>query len=435
MPPPPALVAALLSGRSRRLRRGLGRWLRPGPARLELYHEVDEPHGLALVAALPAVCASTGARLVPVVVPSPDASLDPEPERRRAWADADATALALAHGLPAPAPRGGPSAGPSDPRLRAAAERVLMVERPAAPWLALAARLGDAVRRGAAEEVAAVEASEGAVDAAEHGRRLASNAARATRGAHRGGVVVLDGEAFWGLDRLPRLVEALTARDLDAARVVLPERHAPDAPAPAGPVALEHFHSLRSPYAYLALDRVAALVARGDVEHRLRPVLPMVRRGLAVPRAKRLAIVLDAAREAEALGVPFGRIVDPLGPGLERALAALIGLAVPQGRGLELALSFGRGAWAEGLDLARDRDFDLMLARAGLDPVAARRAVDDPAWRDEAEANRAALLEAGLWGVPSFRVWHGDCLALATWGQDRLWRVEAALGRSPGAVR
>lgn len=425
MRPPPALVAALLSGRSRRLRRGLARRLHPGPARLELFHEVDEPHGLVLVAALPAVLAATGAQLVPVVVPSPDASLDPEPERRRAWADDDATALAIAHGLPTPAARGLASAAPD---LRAAAERILMVERPATAWLALAARLGDAVRRGAAEAIAAVEAAEGAVDAAEHGRRRAENAARATRGAHRGGVVVLDGEAFWGLDRLPRLVEALAERDPRAARIPLPARRPAEAEVPSGPVVLEHFHSLRSPYAYLALDRVAAMVARGELEHRLRPVLPMVRRGLAVPRAKRLAIVLDAAREAEALGVPFGRIVDPLGPGLERALAALIGLAVPAGRGLELALSFGRGAWAEGLDLARDADFDRMVARAGLEPSAARRAVDAPGWRDEAEANRTALLEAGLWGVPSFRVWHGDRLALATWGQDRLWRVEAALG-------
>ena len=41
----------------------------------------------------------------------------------------------------------------------------------------------------------------------------------------------------------------------------------------------------------------------------------------------------------------------------------------------------------------------------------------------KAEANRAAMLDAGLWGVPSFRVNDRP----AHWGQDRLWTVEADL--------
>ena len=40
-----------------------------------------------------------------------------------------------------------------------------------------------------------------------------------------------------------------------------------------------------------------------------------------------------------------------------------------------------------------------------------------------AERNRAALLAAGVWGVPSFRV--GE---FVTWGQDRLPLVAHTLG-------
>lgn len=38
------------------------------------------------------------------------------------------------------------------------------------------------------------------------------------------------------------------------------------------------------------------------------------------------------------------------------------------------------------------------------------------------EQNRLAMYEAGLWGVPSFRLLdeNGEQL-LALWGQDRLW--------------
>lgn len=39
----------------------------------------------------------------------------------------------------------------------------------------------------------------------------------------------------------------------------------------------------------------------------------MIMRGLPVPRAKRLYIVRNTKREAEALGLPFGPIADPVG--------------------------------------------------------------------------------------------------------------------------
>ncbi len=52
------------------------------------------------------------------------------------------------------------------------------------------------------------------------------------------------------------------------------------------------------------------------------------------------------------------------------------------------------------------------------------RAMDYLLWRERADANRQALLDMGLWGVPSFR--YGDQV---TWGQDRLFWVEAMLTR------
>jgi 2-hydroxychromene-2-carboxylate isomerase len=58
----------------------------------------------------------------------------------------------------------------------------------------------------------------------------------------------------------------------------------------------------------------------------------------------------------------------------------------------------------------------------------------DTGWRDELEANRRALFALGLWGVPSFRVRGGRAPDYATWGQDRLWRVEEELcARRSGA--
>ena len=56
----------------------------------------------------------------------------------------------------------------------------------------------------------------------------------------------------------------------------------------------------------------------------------------------------------------------------------------------------------------------------------AREHLSDGGWRDELEANRKELFELGLWGVPSFRL-RGRGPNFCTWGQDRIWRVEAEI--------
>lgn len=37
------------------------------------------------------------------------------------------------------------------------------------------------------------------------------------------------------------------------------------------------------------------------------------------------------------------------------------------------------------------------------------------------------MFEAGLWGVPSFRILVDGAPVFSTWGQDRLWLVEIEL--------
>lgn len=68
-----------------------------------------------------------------------------------------------------------------------------------------------------------------------------------------------------------------------------------------------------------------------------------------------------------------------------------------------------------------------IVERAGLDWNEAKDIVGNEDWRTEAEANRAEMMECGIWGVPSFRV--GDTI---TWGQDRLWVIEHALQKLAG---
>jgi 2-hydroxychromene-2-carboxylate isomerase len=192
---------------------------------------------------------------------------------------------------------------------------------------------------------------------------------------------------------------------------------------------LEFFASLRSPYTWLAMQGVWELASRTGVRLELRPVLPMVMRGLSVPWPKQRYILFDTKREAERQGIPFGRVQDPVGRAVELGYS-LFPWAREQGRGGELLHAFARAAFAEGIDLEREDGLERVVRAAGLDWAQAREQLGNDAWREEIEHNRKDLLATGLWGVPSYRLrgptGSGD---FCTWGQDRLWLVETEIAR------
>ena len=115
----------------------------------------------------------------------------------------------------------------------------------------------------------------------------------------------------------------------------------------------------------------------------------------------------------------FGAVVDPVGKPVEAGLA-LLQAACTKGLGSALLESFLSAVFAEGLDAGSNQGLQRIAQRAGLDTPASQAALTDEAWRAVAEANRADLLQRGLWGVPSFRVNDQPVL----WGQDRLWMLE-----------
>ncbi len=254
---------------------------------------------------------------------------------------------------------------------------------------------------------------------------LHSEESRRKKGHYLGAVFCYGGESYWGLDRLHYLEERLIS--LHACRgtntsVIYPEPTAELSIKPrdnSGPI--DFFVSLRSPYSAIAARRVFDLARKARVSVHVRYVLPMVMRGLPVPREKALYIVDDAAREAKRLNIPFGKICDPLGEPTERGLA-LMPLAEEKGVIEEYLISFLEGVWADGLNAGTDKGLRQIAERAGLNWSDVEHALKDTGWRKVAEENRKELTRLGLWGVPSFK--YGD---FAVWGQDRLWALEEAL--------
>jgi 2-hydroxychromene-2-carboxylate isomerase len=234
-----------------------------------------------------------------------------------------------------------------------------------------------------------------------------------------------NGEWYGGVDRLPYL-EAALARDTGTQVPSVLQRRPEAGPERIGGIkvdrpVLDFWFSFRSPYSYLALERVTALAARHPIELRVRPVLPLEQRGAQMPLIKKLYIVRDGKRLADTLGLPFGEIADPLVKGTEHALA-IAHAAGP--RLLDFVRSAARGTWAEGLDLASYVDLRAVVERAGLDWADAKAALADTAWREWVKTSADDLAVAGLWGVPSFKI--GD---YATWGQDRIDMLDDRLRR------
>ena len=194
------------------------------------------------------------------------------------------------------------------------------------------------------------------------------------------------------------------------------------------PARLDFFFSFRSPYSYLAAPRAFALPERFAVEVAFRGVIPMAMRGQSVPRAKSLHTLRDVAREAARLGMPFGRIHDPLGDGAIRCL--LVGEhAIDQGRERAFVLAASRAIWAEAVDVSRDDGLRAVCESAGLAWDGCAAALDDPALRARVEASTTALADLGQWGVPVLTFGNARF-----WGQDRIEDLEVAL-RDAGLER
>lgn len=386
---------------------------------IEYFHQVDDPYSHLAAQMLRPLIRRYGVVVKPWLVPPPDDSAAPERERLVAYARRDASRLAAAYGLSFPSDAAAP-----DPASVTLAQRRLAaaLESPDFPERAVdvgeALWRGDTLRMRDSPPVASHEAQ----------KQLDLGAARRRElGHYLGAMLHHEGQWYWGVDRLNHLEEALSGQDATpGAPPIAPYRPMALGPKPSGQApGIEMWFSFRSPYSWIAFPRVRQLARHYGAPLTLRPILPMVMRGLPVPPIKSFYIVRDTKREADRAGLPFGPISDPVGPGAERALAVLHHVT-PLRMGEDFAESALRAAWSEGVALAEDAGLIAAAARAGVSEAQVTAALADERWRAVAEANRQALFDAGLWGAPTYRIEGGP----AHWGQDRLWTLEEDLVRA-----
>jgi 2-hydroxychromene-2-carboxylate isomerase len=202
------------------------------------------------------------------------------------------------------------------------------------------------------------------------------------------------------------------------------------------------YWSMRSPYCYLALDRMLEIERDYDVTVNLRPVYPIAVRDPDFFRVRaskhyRPYNLLDTARLAERHGIKYRRPVpDPIVQNLAtgviaedqpyiRRITRLAQAAVRRGKGMAYLDQVSRLIWDGSTDNWHEGEHMAQaLTRAGLPAADLLNEVETDGESLDAEihANEAAQDAAGHGGVP-LMVFDGEPF----FGQDRiellLWRL------------
>ena len=398
---------------------------------VEYFHQVDDGYSHLAAQALAALAERYDIDLQCHLVDGPAGANAPEPELLMNLSRYDASQIAPYYKLNFPENLG----APTTTLLKLALS--ILANLSNQDFVAYAATVGHALWSGsevALQELGKVHGFSSLEE--EKAKYQNGNTRRDSLKHYSGAMFYYGGEWYWGIDRLYHLEQRLA--DLGADRlpdtsVIMPKQEVKAGQLrDNGSLTLEVFASVRSPYTAMIFDRALELAKTTGVTLQVRPILPMVMRGVSATREKGIYIFSDAAREARASNVAFGQFYDPIGEPSRRCFS-LYPWACTQGKGNELLSSFLSAAFAEGVNTNKEDGLRYVVEKAGLEWASAKQVVGQNGWQDTLEENRLAMYESGLWGAPSFRLLdRNNKVVLALWGQDRLWLIAKEIERLLG---
>lgn len=402
------------------------------PHVVEYFHQVEDGYSHLAAQVLIALTQRYNIQLVCHLVTGPQGKNVAEPELLLQLSRYDAFHVAPEYGLQFPQHE-----APLSPTLAALAGQILAAQADNG-FAARCAEVGAALWAGDESRLLQLASQHGSASAAVTAARVAAGTRRREKLKHYSGAMFYYGEEwYWGVDRLYHLEQRLAelGADRDPGAPLLVPRPAVDAPLfkDDGRLTLEIYASLRSPYTAISFDRAVELARSSGVNLQVKPVLPMVMRGVPATRQKGMYIFWDTAREARAAKVPFGNFYDPIGKPARRGYS-LYPWAVRQGKGVQLISAFLRCAFAEGVNINTPKGLRTVVEKTGLDWSEAESVVGGEDYEPLLEANRLSMYASGLWGVPSFRLLDETGKEiLALWGQDRLWLFAREIQRQLAA--
>jgi 2-hydroxychromene-2-carboxylate isomerase len=221
----------------------------------------------------------------------------------------------------------------------------------------------------------------------------------------------VDGDQYWGADRL-RLVRRALGLPVD----LLPAGRGPGSK-------VTFFHDVSSPFSYLASTQIERIAAEHGAVLESCPILlgalfkeigtadiPLFQ--MSPPRTR--WFLKDMSDWANAWGVPFKfPSVFPI-----RTVDACRAILVEP----RASAAIYSAAWVDDRDVSTKDGLKGVLDDAGFDGASILARTQEQGIKDQLRANTTRAIEAGACGVPSFQI--GDVLF---WGQDRLDQVAHAL--------
>ena len=252
------------------------------------------------------------------------------------------------------------------------------------------------------------------------------NEIRKNLGHWLSGTFYFEGEWYWGIDRLHHLERRLIESDISSNNsspiVKRPEENFNER-LNASFLSLEFFPSLRSPYSAICFDRVVSLTDKAQINLVLKPVMPMMMRGVSASRDKQIYIMTDAKREADYYEQKLGPIVDPIGSPVKKAFELLPNLK-EMDKDIEFCGNYLTAAWKEGVDITSQTGLKKVLERSGVTWEEVNQDQESLDWKILLDKNLNRMLDIGFWGVPAFNLTGGGMEDLSCWGQDRLWLIK-----------
>ena len=423
-----ASVASWLTSSARlNLRRALAelsRKINRKPHTVHYFHRADDPYCQLMVQVLPDIASRFAVEVKPLVVEQLPANMYPDPARYEAYSIIDAGRIARLYGL------GFIEDAVVPDRLAVGmVNRYLASKQQDAKFFQIAEELGAALWR---RDLDTIRRTCGLADLGDS--QLEANQQQLKELGHYASASLhYAGEFYVGIDRLDHLERRLNKLGLGDGEVSYEVQRLwryslEDLERSITGQSVEVYFSVRSPYSYVGLQLVHDLAEKTGVRIDLKPILPMLMRGMKVPPAKGRYILFDTAREARLEGVDFGHICDPLGAATWRAMQ--IGFALMEdektggqpGQAFAFFKAFTKGVWALGIDGTSDKGMSKILSNAGLSNSWIAKALDRENTEKKAEMNRQEMFRHGSWGVPTFRA-GGETF----WGQDRMWAIVDAL--------
>jgi 2-hydroxychromene-2-carboxylate isomerase len=240
--------------------------------------------------------------------------------------------------------------------------------------------------------------------------------------------IFVNGELYWGQDRLDYVEEALGGK---------PERLAPCGGEKLA--AVDFFFDYSSPFSYIASERVDAML--GDAARWVPLLLGGLFKAIGTPNvplftqspSKRRHTDADLLRQARRAEVPFSW---PTRFPMNTVLALRVTLAAdaiergtnaPSGNGLAMGAKtralirhIFRAYWVEDLDISSEKPLAVFIEDVGLDARAVLTLAGDPSTKDALRAATDGAVALGVFGAPTFVVHPGGREPSLFWGADRL---------------